>query len=164
MWIFGFSRFRSVILVLIACTLISGFNFVNEMNKHETRNRNSNLSHFIHCVSSLHEANGIGDDIYIREKPPKLGKSSCRKFLCFLYISFTLVQIPIHKHFTSIKEYIYTCLIKLSFVFLIVKQWIITNTQSIKRERDRRKNGRDHVKLHASRKALWLFEFEFEFE
>lgn len=28
-----------------------------------------------------HIANGISDDIYIREKPPKLGKSSCRKLI-----------------------------------------------------------------------------------
>lgn len=26
------------------------------------------------------QANGTGDDLYVREKPPKLGKSLCRKF------------------------------------------------------------------------------------
>lgn len=31
-------------------------------------------------INILSKANGIADDIYIREKPPKLGKSSCRKF------------------------------------------------------------------------------------
>ncbi|XP_037039089.1 uncharacterized protein LOC119076436 isoform X4 [Bradysia coprophila] len=29
------------------------------------------------------QANGIGDDIYVREKPPKLGKSSCHKSVSF---------------------------------------------------------------------------------
>lgn len=27
------------------------------------------------------QANGTGDDLYVREKPPKLGKSLCRKFI-----------------------------------------------------------------------------------
>lgn len=54
-------------------------------------------------------ANGIGDDIYVREKPPKLGKSSCRKFVfvVFLiiivnfnsYLNVVVVNIRIGEHF-----------------------------------------------------------------
>lgn len=40
--------------------------------------RNTNKNELDLCVLI---ANGISDDIYVREKPPKLGKSSCRKFI-----------------------------------------------------------------------------------
>lgn len=33
-----------------------------------------------YCTHIHSQANGTMDDIYIRDKPPKLGKSSCRKF------------------------------------------------------------------------------------
>lgn len=37
--------------------------------------------------------NGTMDDTYVREKPPKLGKSPCRKFGSSLYIHYDIVPV-----------------------------------------------------------------------
>lgn len=53
----------------------------------------------------LNKANGIADDIYIREKPPKLGKSSCRKF----FLSQKKPLTHTNHLFFQIYSYIYVC-------------------------------------------------------
>lgn len=62
-------------------------------------------------------ANGISDDIYVREKPPKLGKSSCRKSSFFsICFSFLFLIIWYFKH-----------LIKIDMLFYLLKLYPLLN-------------------------------------
>lgn len=67
--------------------------FINRLIKKSTEDKRKTFSkksilEFLSVHKKKLLANGISDDIYVREKPPKLGKSACRKsHSLFLYRS-----------------------------------------------------------------------------
>lgn len=106
-----FLCFVAFFVSIVLCLDSFVFRFVNFLSidwKFEIESNIVKYSIYIYnsminmCVAFLQtKANGIGDDIYIREKPPKLGKSSCRKFLC-LFCSTSCIYTRSHTHRNSI--------------------------------------------------------------